>query len=97
MFLTERVYYPKKERMEQQLMSDETPIGFVMSMALNEAARDRFAGLSYEQRRELERTASLVSSRQEMDALVRELAEGKMPGTGIPKTGIPKTGIPKTK
>lgn len=67
-------------------MPDETPIGFAMSMALNEAARDRFAGLSHEERRELEREAGLVSSKQEMDALVREIAEGKIPDRSNPKT-----------
>lgn len=52
---------------------DDLPIGFVMALAENEPAMRRFAGLADDTRRQIIAQARQANSREEMQAVVRNL------------------------
>lgn len=55
---------------------NEMPIGFALSMAMNEEARNKFAAMDSSQREKTESLARQVKSKAEMDRLVDNIAKG---------------------
>ena len=55
----------------------DMPLGLEMSMVLHEHARENFMKLSKAERDRVEDYARTVHSKQEMEELVTQLAEGK--------------------
>ena len=55
---------------------DDMPVGLAMSIAMNEKARDQFSALSKPAREMVEDKARLVDSKEEMEQLVEDLADG---------------------
>lgn len=53
---------------------NDLPIGLMMTLAENEQAMRRFAGLSSQERSQVIAQAGQAASREEMQALVRNLA-----------------------
>ncbi len=58
--------------------SDELPIGFAMGMAMNEEARTQYSNMSEERRKKVEESSRRVTSKYEMQELLRDVAEGKI-------------------
>lgn len=59
-----------------QEKDNEMPIGFALSMAMNEEARNKFAAMDNSQREKAENLARQVQSKAEMDNLVDNIAKG---------------------
>lgn len=55
------------------------PLGLGMALAQNDAAMERFSSLSEGQRNIVLASASMVNSKREMQLLVQNLSEGKVP------------------
>lgn len=58
--------------------NDELPIGFAMGMAMNEEARKQYSNMSEERRKKVEESSRRVTSKYEMQELLKDVAEGKM-------------------
>lgn len=56
---------------------EELPIGFAMGMAMNEEARNRYSNMSEERRKKVEENSRQVTSKYEMQELLRDVADGK--------------------
>lgn len=56
---------------------EELPIGFGLSLAMNEAAMQKFSAMSDSQKDVVVERSRQVSSHHEMERLVSNLAEGK--------------------
>lgn len=56
---------------------EELPIGFGLSLAMNEQAMQRFAGMTDNAKDAVVEHSRGVSSRSEMEKLVEDVAKGK--------------------
>lgn len=56
---------------------EELPIGFGLSLAMNEQAMQRFAGMTDSAKDAVVERSRGVSSRREMEKLVEDVAKGK--------------------
>ncbi len=56
---------------------EELPIGFGLSLAMNEPAMERFSGMTEQKKEALVERSKTVSSKGEMEQLVSEVAQGK--------------------
>lgn len=57
--------------------SEELPIGFGLSLAMNENAMQKFSGMTEQEKKAVVEKSKDVSSRREMEQLVNEVASGK--------------------
>ena len=58
----------------QEKSVNELPVGFVMSLAMNEKAMKRFVDMDKSERKMVEEESSRVTSKAEMERLVDRLA-----------------------
>ena len=56
---------------------EELPIGFGLSLAMNEDAMQKFSGMTEQEKTAVVERSKAVSSRGEMERLVAEVADGK--------------------
>lgn len=56
---------------------EELPIGFGLSLAMNEPAMEHFSKMTEQQKTSVVQRSKEVGSRQEMERLVSEVAEGQ--------------------
>lgn len=56
---------------------EELPIGFGLSLAMNEVAMEKFSGMNEQKKTTVVNRSKEMSSRREMERLVGEVAEGK--------------------
>lgn len=63
-----------------EIGNNELPLGLGMALAQNLTAMEKFTSLSTEQKSSVISKAGSVSSKNEMRALVSELAGGSIPG-----------------
>lgn len=56
---------------------EELPIGFGLSLAMNEKAMEKFSGMTEQEKTAVVERSKAVSSRREMESLVSDVAEGK--------------------
>ncbi|HHU22923.1 MAG TPA: hypothetical protein GXZ52_05830 [Clostridiales bacterium] len=82
---------PKKKNRQ-----GDVPLGLGMALAQNTTALERFASLSPSQKEAVLRKAGQVNSKQEMQFLVQELAEGQLPGIGGAASSTECTGLKPT-
>jgi len=74
----------------------DVPLGLGMALAQNTAALERYASLSPSQKEAVLRRAGQVNSKEEMQSLVQELAEGSLPGIGGAASFTECTGLKPT-
>lgn len=68
----------KKKTGNQEDPRREMPLGLSFGMAMNEDALEHFAGMGKAEKKQVIEKARQVSSKAQMDALIRDVAEGKM-------------------
>lgn len=59
-------------------LEEELPIGFGLSLAMNEKAMNRFAQMDETQKKEVIEESRHVSTKREMEQLVNRIGEGSM-------------------
>ena len=59
----------------QEKSVNELPVGFMLSLAMNEKAMKRFVDMDESQRKAVEEESSRVKSKAEMERLVDRLAK----------------------
>lgn len=57
---------------------EQMPLGLSFSMAMDEKAMERFAGMNETEKETVINQARQVESKAEMEALVHEISEGKI-------------------
>lgn len=67
----------KKKSGGAEQTNRDMPLGLSFGMAMNEEALEHFAGMSKSEKKHVIGEARQVASRAEMDALIRNVAEGK--------------------
>lgn len=63
---------------ESSRKDNELPMGFAMGMAMNEEARKQYSNMSEEKRKTVEEISRRVTSKYEMQELLKDVAEGKI-------------------
>ena len=64
-------------KIENAAKNDELPIGFAMGMAMNKEARKQYSNMSAERRKKVEESSRRVTSKYEMQELLKDVAKGK--------------------
>lgn len=67
-----------KMNVEGSGKSEELPIGFAMGMAMNEEARKQYSNMNEERRKKVEDSSRKVTSKYEMQELIKNVAEGRI-------------------
>ena len=62
----------------QEKSVNEFPVGFMLSLAMNEKAMKRFVDMDESQRKAVEEESSRVKSKAEMERLVDRLAKEEL-------------------